>query len=60
MALRLGAEVVAEGISEETLVAPVRDAGCTHVQGFFYSHPIEAEDIGAYYGADYPARVAAA
>ncbi|MDB5726368.1 MAG: hypothetical protein JWQ16_3122 [Novosphingobium sp.] len=39
MALRIGAEVVAEGISEEGLIAPVRSAGCTHVQGFHYAAP---------------------
>lgn len=49
MALRIGAEVVAEGISEERLVEPVRSAGCTHVQGFHYSHPIEAESVESYY-----------
>jgi EAL domain-containing protein (putative c-di-GMP-specific phosphodiesterase class I) len=51
MALRIGAEVVAEGISEEGLVAPVESAGCTHVQGFHYSHPIEASAVESYYRA---------
>jgi diguanylate cyclase (GGDEF)-like protein len=51
MALRIGAEVVAEGISEEQLVAPVRSAGCTHVQGFHYSRPIEADAVEGYYGS---------
>jgi diguanylate cyclase (GGDEF)-like protein len=51
MALRIGAEVVAEGISEEELVEPVRSAGCTHVQGFHYSRPIEAEAVEGYYRA---------
>lgn len=60
MALRIGAEVVAEGISEEALVGPVRDAGCTHAQGFFYSRPIEADAIGAYYEGGRPPRVKAA
>jgi diguanylate cyclase (GGDEF)-like protein len=49
MALRIGAEVVAEGISEEMLVDPVRSAGCTHVQGYHYSRPIEAEAVAGYY-----------
>jgi diguanylate cyclase (GGDEF)-like protein len=49
MALRIGAEVVAEGISEELLVDPVRSAGCTHVQGYHYSRPIEAEAVNGYY-----------
>lgn len=51
MALRLGAEVVAEGISELSLVEPVCEAGCTHVQGFHYSEPIEAEKVEIYYAA---------
>ncbi len=51
MALRIGAEVVAEGISEEQLVDPVRSAGCTHVQGYHYSRPIEAEAVEGYYTA---------
>jgi diguanylate cyclase (GGDEF)-like protein len=49
MALRIGAEVVAEGISEEDLVNPVRSAGCTHVQGYHYSRPIEADAVAGYY-----------
>ena len=49
MALRIGAEVVAEGISDEVLVEPVRSAGCTHVQGFHYSRPIESEQVDTYY-----------
>lgn len=51
MALRIGAEVVAEGISEVGLVAPVESAGCTHVQGFHYSRPIEAAAVEDYYRA---------
>ena len=51
MALRIGAEVVAEGISEEDLVNPVRSAGCTHVQGYHYSRPIEADAVADYYDA---------
>ncbi len=34
---RIGAEVVAEGISEEGLVEPARTADCTHVEGFHYT-----------------------
>ncbi len=52
MALRIGAEVVAEGISEEELIAPVRSAGCTHVQGYHYSRPIEADAVDGYYAGE--------
>jgi diguanylate cyclase (GGDEF)-like protein len=60
MALRIGAEVVAEGISEEALIEPVRNAGCTHVQGFHYSRPLENDAIEDYYDRDEvaPRRVA--
>ncbi len=54
MALRVGAEVVAEGISEEALVEPVRKAGCTHIQGFHFSRPIEADAIERYYAQGRP------
>ncbi len=49
MARQLGAEVVAEGVSDESLVAPVLEAGCTHAQGFHYSRPIEAAEVAAFY-----------
>ncbi|WP_336978909.1 putative bifunctional diguanylate cyclase/phosphodiesterase [Altererythrobacter fulvus] len=49
MALKIGAEVVAEGISDEELVEPVRRAGCTHMQGFHYSRPIEAHEVPPYF-----------
>lgn len=49
MALNLGAEVVAEGISEAGMLAPVREAGCTHVQGFHYSVPLEVAEVALYY-----------
>ncbi|MFB0610906.1 putative bifunctional diguanylate cyclase/phosphodiesterase [Aurantiacibacter poecillastricola] len=49
MALRVGAQVVAEGISEGRLVNLVSRAGCTHLQGFHLSRPIEAEDVEGYY-----------
>ncbi|AIT82317.1 putative bifunctional diguanylate cyclase/phosphodiesterase [Novosphingobium pentaromativorans] len=48
MARHVGAEVVAEGISEDHLVGPTRSAGCTHLQGYFYSHPIEAGHVWNY------------
>jgi diguanylate cyclase (GGDEF)-like protein len=49
MALRIGAEVVAEGISEETMIDPICQAGCTHLQGYHYSRPIEADEITQYF-----------
>lgn len=58
MALSIGAEVVAEGISDEWLEEPVRSAGCTHVQGFHYSRPIESEHVDEYYRQYAAARAA--
>ena len=56
MALRIGAEVVAEGISAPELVQPVCSAGCTHLQGFYYSKPIEVDDVAAFYAEPVVAR----
>jgi diguanylate cyclase (GGDEF)-like protein len=42
-------EVVAEGVFEEALVTPLADAGVTHLQGYHYSKPVEAEEVARYY-----------
>jgi EAL domain-containing protein (putative c-di-GMP-specific phosphodiesterase class I) len=49
MARHVGAEVVAEGISDADLIGATKSAGCTHLQGYFYSRPIEADEVPAYY-----------
>jgi predicted signal transduction protein with EAL and GGDEF domain len=49
MARHVGAEVVAEGISDAHLIGATRNAGCTHLQGYFYSRPIEAGDVLGYF-----------
>jgi hypothetical protein len=59
MALRIGAEVVAEGVSELSLVEPVQSAGCTHMQGYHYSRPVEAAEVSPYYARDRANRSAA-
>jgi diguanylate cyclase (GGDEF)-like protein len=59
MALRIGAEVVAEGVSELSLVEPVQLAGCTHLQGYHYSRPVEASEVTRYYARDKAKRDAA-
>jgi diguanylate cyclase (GGDEF)-like protein len=59
MALRIGAEVVAEGVSELSLVEPVQAAGCTHLQGYHYSRPVEADEVTPYYERDKAKRAAA-
>jgi diguanylate cyclase (GGDEF)-like protein len=40
----LGMEVVAEGVETEAQLQALRVAGCSHMQGFFLSRPIDAED----------------
>ena len=60
MARHVGAEVVAEGISEAHLVGLTKRAGCTHLQGYFYSPPIEAEDVLEYFRTSDGARANAA
>ena len=39
----LGLEVVAEGVETEAQVQALRIAGCSHLQGFHLSRPIEAD-----------------
>ena len=59
MARRIGAQVVAEGIGEAGLLAPAEAAGCTHLQGFFFSRPLEAAAVPGYFAcAELKARVA--
>ncbi|TKD52223.1 GGDEF domain-containing response regulator [Sphingomonas baiyangensis] len=40
----LGLEVVAEGVETQAQVQALRVAGCSHLQGYFYARPMEAED----------------
>ena len=49
MGLRLGAEVVAEGVGDALLVDPLTLSGCTHLQGYHFSRPIEAADVAGYF-----------
>jgi len=58
MARHVGAEVVAEGISDAHLIGATKSAGCTHLQGYFYSRPIEADAVQDYF-VDSEARASA-
>ncbi len=41
LGLRLGLDVVAEGIETQNQAALMRVAGCTHLQGYLISRPLE-------------------
>ncbi|MCU1432166.1 MAG: Diguanylate cyclase/phosphodiesterase with sensor(S) [Actinotalea sp.] len=43
----LGMQVLAEGIETPTQLDLVRRLGCTHAQGFLFSPPVPAEQLGA-------------
>jgi diguanylate cyclase (GGDEF)-like protein len=40
----LGMEVVAEGVETDVQLQALRVAGCSHMQGYYLSRPIDAED----------------
>lgn len=46
---QLGLQVVAEGIESEEQLDFVRQAGCTHVQGYLLSSPLTPEEVERYY-----------
>ena len=43
----LGMGIVAEGVETERQMAALVAAGCTHLQGFLFSRPVPAGEIGA-------------
>jgi EAL domain-containing protein (putative c-di-GMP-specific phosphodiesterase class I) len=47
LAKRMGMDVVAEGIETPDLIPPLRELGCTFGQGYHYSRPVPACDLGA-------------
>jgi diguanylate cyclase (GGDEF)-like protein/PAS domain S-box-containing protein len=42
---QLGMEVVAEGIQSLEHVAKLRGLGCEYGQGFFFSHPVDGDEV---------------
>ncbi|MGE3745832.1 MAG: EAL domain-containing protein, partial [Sphingomonadaceae bacterium] len=46
MARSLGLSVVAEGVENDEQLALLAEAGCNVYQGFIFSPPISAEDLG--------------
>jgi diguanylate cyclase (GGDEF)-like protein len=45
LAHNLGLSVVAEGVETEAQLAFLRSAGCDHIQGYYFSHPIEMRQV---------------
>ena len=45
LAHSLGLEVVAEGVEEEVQAEFLIDANCQKAQGYYFSHPVSAEEI---------------
>ena len=46
LAHNLGLEVVAEGVETLAQLAQLRDYGCDHLQGYLFSRPVPAADLG--------------
>jgi diguanylate cyclase (GGDEF)-like protein len=51
----LGLRVVAEGVETAEQLEFLKDAGCREVQGFYFSHPIEVEELEALLAVPIPA-----
>jgi EAL domain-containing protein (putative c-di-GMP-specific phosphodiesterase class I) len=48
LAWNLGLDTIAEGIETPMQLAQLRSLRCTYGQGFLFSHPLEAEDMGQF------------
>lgn len=54
--LKLGLEVVAEGVETEEQMAFVRALGCTHIQGFCISKPLAWGEVASFFGGGVKSR----
>jgi EAL domain-containing protein (putative c-di-GMP-specific phosphodiesterase class I) len=50
LAHALGLEVVAEGVETELQLDVLRSLGCDFAQGFLFSRPVPACELGAMFG----------
>jgi diguanylate cyclase (GGDEF)-like protein/PAS domain S-box-containing protein len=48
LAVRMGMDVTAEGVESPEQLRLLREAGCTHAQGFLFQRPLEADQIGGF------------
>jgi EAL domain-containing protein (putative c-di-GMP-specific phosphodiesterase class I) len=49
LGLSLGIPTTAEGVETEGQLAQVREAGCTSVQGYYFSRPVQADALLAFF-----------
>jgi len=52
LAEALGMETTAEGVETHDELDLIRDLGCSHVQGYIYSRPLELDEADARVGGD--------
>ena len=52
MADSLGIDIVAEGVETEAQWRFLRDIGCDHMQGYYFSKPVSPEEIERVYGRE--------
>lgn len=45
LAHNLGLEVIAEGVEDPNILSILKAFGCDHYQGFFFSRPVDAEEL---------------
>lgn len=57
MALDLGFDVVAEGAETLEQIKFLKELGCPYVQGYYFSKPVESEQIPALVNATFQARL---
>lgn len=50
MAEQLGKESIAEGVETEAQLQFLKDSDCTFMQGFYFSHPLQATDFKEFVG----------
>ena len=47
LAKNLGLRAVAEGVEDKSEIEPLRQMGCHCVQGYYFSRPVDAEEVAS-------------